>query len=431
MAYAPRKRNTKQIKWIIAICVIVVFGAIFGFNQIKKEKSKQEFTICGFQHEKSVKTLEKKYERTYTLSDYLFYGESLNIYQNTYNVEQSDPTAGKSIILRDLCSEKEYSFVLRDKIDSQIILNTIDEGYYEIFVVDDLREKRAIFTTSVDDSIVGVARNDKHLQYRFIADSSYYSSKGVSQENYAFLSVKKIKVEEDQYDVAIDPGALDYDFNEYVLNKGSEGNSLVEYQETYKAALLLKKELEAKGLKVILLREENKERNSYGEEGRLASAYAANAKYYIRLSFSQSQLEYEGMDITYSGHANGNLSKQIIYYLDRNTEVSISGVYNPNEPGLIRDDLLKGILDKREVYDSDLWIREAGGKATQAGMYSKNAQANTGPFAKDNTHGMLAININLGYLTSSKDVTYWNTQKETYMKAIAQAMIMYLNIESK
>ncbi len=429
MAYAPRKRNTKKIKWIIALCVIVFFGGIFAYTQVEKEKTKAEFTICGLTHDKSVKRLQKQYERTYSVSDYLFYGESLNLYKNAYDVEKNDPISGKSIILRDICSGKEYSFVLRNKIDSQIILNTIKAGYYEIFVVDDLREKRVVFDNPVNDSIVGVARNNKHLKYELIADSSYYDSKGVKVDNYAFLAVSKTKLEKEQYDIAIDPGAYDYDFSEYSLNEGSVGNGLVEYQETYKAALSLQKHLEAKGLKVIIVRGEKEELNSYGEDGRLARAYNANAKYYIRLSFSQSTLDYEGMDITYSGHANGNLSKQIVYNLSRNSGVSISALYSPNEPGVRSGDLLKGTLDKRIVYDSDLWIRESGGKATQAGMYSKNAQENTGPFAKDNRHGMNGISINLGYLTSSKDVQYWQTSQDAYMKAIADGMAMYLTIE--
>lgn len=429
MAYAPKKRNTKKIKWIIVLCVIIFFGAIFAVSQIKQEKEKEAFTVCGFSHEKSVEKLAKKYERTYALSDYMFYGESLNLYQDAYNVEKNDAAAGKSVILRDICSGKEYSFLLRNKIDSQIVLNTIQAGYYEIFIVDDLREKRVVFTNEIRDSIVGVGRDKQRLKYELIADSAYFSSKGIKVDNYAFLSVQKTKLEDDEYDVAIDPGALDHDFNEYSVNEGSRGNGMVEYEETYKAAQLLKQQLEAKGLKVLIVRGEKETINSYGKDGRLARAYGANAKYYIRLSFLESQLDYNGMDVIYSGHSNGNLSKQLIYYLDKHSDVAISGLYSPNEPGVRASDLLEGTLDSRVVYDADLWVREAGGKATQAGMYSKNAQANTGPFAKDNPHGMNAVTINLGYLSSSKDANYWNTQKEMYMKAIADGMAIYLNIE--
>ena len=116
--------------------------------------------------------------------------------------------------------------------------------------------------------------------------------------------------------------------------------------------------------------------------------------------------------------------------MQRNSDISISTLYSGNKnKGVYKCILLEG-MDNREVYDSDLWIRESGGKATQAGKYSENAKEGTSFFAMDNVHGMHALNINLGYVSSVVDANHWKTHKDVYMKELANAIISYINVGS-
>lgn len=430
MKYAPKARRKWNLKIIIPLLIVAIIMVTFGVqNLLQDSEDEKKYTVCGFTHEKSKERLEKKYEQTYTLSDYMFYGESLNLYKDTYNATSVDDLAGKSVILKDVCSSKEYSYVIRSTIDSQIVMNNLTEGFFEVYVVEDLIEKRVVFSGNVNDSITTLQRNGKRHEVNLLANSDYYNEREIKMDqNYLFIKVSESK-DDDLYDIAIDPAANDKDYT-WTVNKGSEGNGLVEYQETYKAAQLLKEKLEANGLKVLIVRNENEEINSYGEDGRLERAYNAKAKYYIKLHFEESDLDYDGMDIYYSGHSNGSFSKQIIYYLSRNSSVKLSSVYNISDPGNIQCMLYEG-MDGRTVYDANLAIREAGGKATQAGMYSENAQKGTASFAKDNVYGMNAISINLGYLTSKSDVDYWLNHREEYMNALSAGIISYLNLKQE
>lgn len=432
MAYAPKERGKLNGKTIIFIIVAALLAVSFGMHSVlQKKEEKEKFTVCSLTHDKSKQVLEKQYNDTYSIRDYLFYGESLNLYHDTYHVETTDDLAGKSVILKDICSDKEYSYVIRGTIDAQIVLSNITAGYYEVFVVENLIEKRVIFNGTLNDEIISVNRNGSRMNINVLADTDYFKDRGIhvnEEKNYMYIVAKKAKTDDEIYDIAIDPAANDRDFT-YQLNKGVEANGFIEAEQTYQAALALKEKLEAKGLKVLLLRDEQEEINSYGEDGRLHRAYKAKAKYYIKLRFEESKADYSGMDITYSAHANGSFSKQVIYYLSRNSAVNISSVYNINDPGNVKCTLYKSDIDGRVVYDSDLVIREAGGKATQAGMYSENAQEGTAFFAKDNVHGMNAVNINLGYLSNSSDVDYWVNHQDEYINALSEGIASYLNLE--
>lgn len=432
MPYAPKKPSKLNLKIVIpvviAICVVLVFS--LQFLQTKTEEANR-FQICGMSSDKTQMELEKKAKDTYIFNDYFYYGETLNLLHEAYNPEVSDNISGKSVILKDMCSKNEYAFVVGASIDSAIQFNNIEKGFYRVYVVEDLIEKQAVMGINVKNSIKTISRNEERMKISLMADSQFFLDEGIKvKENYVYLNVENTKLLENEYDIAIDPAGSDYDFT-YTLNKGSEGNDLVEMEESYKAAELLASKLAEKGIKVLIVRNPGEEINSYGEDGRLERAYRGNAKYYLRLGFSQSTNNYSGMDVMYSAHSSDMFANQIIYHLKRNSDVNISKVYSlGRNDGYYSAGLLRGI-DNRGVYDSDLWIREAGGKATLAGMYSENAQQGTASFAKDSMFGMNALNINLGYLTSKEDAQYWVNNKDAYMSALADAIKNYLNIEKE
>ncbi len=411
----------------IAIVSAVLFTVLllwFVFRPTPSEEVKL-FSIGNLSHEKTVKTLSKNYTDTYEMNDYLFYGESLNVLSHSYDVANVDEVSGKSLILKDVLSEEERAYVLGSTIDRQLLFNRLESGYYEMYVIEDLIEKRVVFHNAVQDSLKTIVRDGKRYEIKLIADQNYFQERNVNMNaNYAFLEVKETKLEKEEYDIILDPAAYDYDFT-YLVNKGSEGHGLVEYVETYQACNMLKEKLEAYGLKVLIARGAKEDVNSYGEDGRLHRGYKASAKYYFRVSFSEDTFQSHGFDITYSAHSSEYLASQIAFHLTQMIPVERCETYG--EDGIVQSLALEG-SDGRYVYDGDLWIRESGGKATQAGMYSENAKEGTAFFAKDNLYGMQGLNINLGYLSSAKDAQFWKEHKQEYMDALAKAIAFSLNV---
>lgn len=349
MIYTPKQKKY-NMKIVIAIVIAIFVLGYFGVKAISNKKVDSRYNVCGLTHEETQTRLNKKTDKTYEISDYLFYGESLNLFKDTYDVEKNDDLSGKSIVLKNVCTKEEYTLMISPYIDRKIVLGQLEEGFYEVYVIDDLVEKRIVSNTVMNDSINTINRG-KRNEVRLFADKEYFKERDIKlDENYVFLQVKETEIKEDEYDVVIDPAMLDYDFT-FTVNKGAKGNGIVEYKTTYEAATILKEKLEAKGLKVLLARDENEEVNSYGEDGRLERAYRAKAKYYIRLTFTKSPYEEEGMSVLGSTYASDMLANQIVYQLERNTSVQF------DNDGIASSMVLKG-KDGRQVYDLDLWIRE-------------------------------------------------------------------------
>lgn len=426
MGYAPKTRKG-NLKIYILIFVIVLALSSFGvyyFMQNKEEEGK--YSICGFSQKEMQSKIEKDFTQTYVVKDFVYYGESLHLYKNPYQVETSDEIAGKSIVLKDVCSDKEYAFVIGSQADRGILLSSLQNGYYEIFIIEDLVEKRVVFEQDVENSIQTIHRhNGKSKLVTLTANQNAFADSGITfPQKYTYIEVKEGK--EETYDVVLDPSGMDHDFT-YSLNKGGEGNGLLENEVTYEAATQIKKALEDKGLKVMIAKKDASEIvESYGEDGRLERAYKGKAKYYIRLSFAETDYGLAGLQITCSSHASDAFASQIQYDLKRNTATPFSqdaGVVD----GLYESYPWEGI-DGRSVYDSDLWVRESGGKATQAGMYSENA-IKQNVFAKDNVYGMNAIHINLGYINNEADAQFYKQNKDAYIQSISDSILKFLNVE--
>lgn len=433
MTYIPKRKNLKlNYKIAIPLLVLVVLVGYFFVNSFaQKQQEKNElYTVCGFNNEKSKSVLDKTYKETYEISDYLFYGESLALFKDPYMGMDGDALSGKTLKLKDVCSNQTYAFVLDSKVDRKVMLGNIKPGFYEMYVVEDLKEKRVYATTAMNDSINTVTRDGKNTNVEFMATQDILSDYGVQLAHpYAYLKVSETTIAENQYDIVIDPAGNDSSFS---YGSDASGNGLEEAKEAYEAAVLLKEKLEAKGLKVLLLRDAEQSINTYGADGRLAKAYEVGAKYYIRLAFLEdSSTSLSGFTIFHSEHTTKMLASQIGYDLGKQTALQGSTIYMGvnDDPGVISAGVVESELDGRAVYDNDLWVREVGGKATQAGMYSQNTIEGTASFAKDNLHGLNGLNIYLGYLSNAEDASYWQGHKDLITDVITNGITTYLNIE--
>ena len=87
MAYVPPKKQ-KHTREIVLGCIVlaVVFGAVWGYRRYNHHASSKEepFTICGLDVEQTAEKLQSKEKDSYMISDYLFYGESLNLFAKDY-----------------------------------------------------------------------------------------------------------------------------------------------------------------------------------------------------------------------------------------------------------------------------------------------------------------------------------------------------------
>lgn len=438
MAYAPRKKQFK-VRWkFVTPCILLLFLIIyFLFNLFyQPEEEDKRYAICSISPSSTEKKLNKSFQDTYSLSDYFYYGESLNLFQKPYDVENADDIVGKTIELVDVCNKDNmYQLSMEGTIDRKLSLEEIKPGFYEVYVVDQLVKKRAVYSTDLyDNHFTTVKRNGKVNRISLIANQDLlkdYNKK--LKDRYLFIEVKEEKPNTDDYDIMIDPSKYNKDYTYYV-ERGAEGNGVLEYEENYQAAIELKKELEKYGLRVGITRNQIEDVvNTYGRKGRLAKAYRSNARYYFHLGLSEdSSSEVKGMEIYYSSHSSAVLANSLLYDLKENTKLVGNPLYAYDEKsvGVIQLSQFTG-LDNRTVYDNDMVIRETGGKATQAGMYSENTLKGTASFAKDNLYGIQTINIYFGYVTNSDDMAYWKQNRPIIMKEMAASIAKSLNLTKK
>ncbi|OCN04530.1 hypothetical protein A4S06_02645 [Erysipelotrichaceae bacterium MTC7] len=434
MSYAPRRKKLNY-KVVIPLLALLVLIAYLGVHLLlgQNEETKENYTICDYSGEKTVKAINQDAKADFTIKDYTFYGESLALFKDAYKGELADGLSSLTVKLKNLCTGEETPFVVDKGLDRKIMLGNLTPGMYELYVSENLTDKRIVFDGDVDDSIMTITRHGKNQQVRVFTNQNLLQDYDIKmKKNYLFVEVTEKKIKKHTYDVAIDPAGLDASFTNGVVTNGNEGNGLVEAQEMYQAAVSLKEKLEAKGLKVLVLRNDSDAIDTYGRDGRLAKAYEAGAKYYFRLALdSDVSSDASGFNIFYSGHASNMFAARIGYDFHQKTGLKGCTVYmkSTDEVGVIQSNLLAGLLDERTVYDSDLWIRESGGRATQAGLYSENTKKGTASFAYNNPYGMNSLHIYFGFVSNKNDANTWKEQKDQIITSLANSISTYLQLE--
>lgn len=435
MAYAPRKRKFK-VKWkvmlpLLLLCALVIYAGTSVLFQ--KEEAKEKFTVCGFTADKTASVLNKKSADTMSFRDYLYYGESLGLYEKTYSPLNKDTTSGKSIVLHNVCDDSEVTMTMGDTVDQKIVLQDIKEGFYEVSVIDNLVKKRVVFADKIQENTFStIARNGKVQDISIIADADLLADQNIiMDQNYMFLNVTSKEITEDQIDVLIDPYGMNIDL-QTVPDPGNQANGLVENDEMYEAAELLKKELEAYGLRVEITKSSKEEViATYGEKGRLAKGYEKHAKYYLLLRFNANAFSTSssGMEIWHSAYSSGSLARTIMYHMEEDGVVEASALNydNYNWPGIASSNLAIGRLDNKQIYDMNLQLRESGGRATLAAKYSETSRDENKSF--ENADGMQGVELDFGYITNDKDASNWKKNKEKIIASCAKAFANAINLK--
>ncbi len=423
------KRKKLKIKWKTTIpaliCVVLFIYLIISLIVTLFSGSSKDIDIYKIGNLSGKKTLEviNKEDRSnpVEIKDYNFYGESLNLYFDSYsiNMKKTDTLNGKSVVLKDLLDEKnivEFND-LTNKIDNQIRLGDLADGFYSIYLKDGDSLSRLYYSSIIayDNYIYTVRRNGVSKRVEIIADKTLFDEKDKNKEvldnNYLYLKVTTASAEENtQYDFAISTSpALVY---EGVSLDGVEAYGIVEAKEMYELAQNLKTALENKGFKVLILKDEyNQDISYYGNNGVLNRAYNSKAKYMLHLDMD----EYGNKALLYSTKSSGLLAKAIFDSLMNSTTL-----YPSNDYLSVCD------LADDDINDSQYEIREAGGVVLAAATYSESSQKNAS-FALNNKFGIDTIEIITTNINDIADVTNWIENKTKAVDAIVNGILTCIN----
>lgn len=427
-----RKKKYKlkyKIRWkvmlpfiILVILAIYLIVSLIGFLF---SSSRNQITICDFDKTETLEVMNNHYDASYEISDYLFYGEYLDLYTADYNASTQDALINQTIQLRNLCNGTTTDITLGEKLDQQINLASLDVGFYEVFLKDGAQLKRLTYDEVLaENSFSTIVRDKKVKRIEVLSNPEILNNDdAILDKNYFFLKITEEKPSKDDIDVFIDPYGNNTDYKDSV-DAGQVYHNVSENKEIYKAAFQLKAELEDAGLRVMISRDSSDAQTTlFGENGRLIKAYNAHAKYYIKLGMNGSPLDYaRGMELVYSAYSSNDMASKIYQELIDNTSLEGSTMRYPDEarPGLIQSLPIEG-NDGQLLYDEYLYVREAGGKGTLAGRKDDKAVLNT--FAVDNRYGMQAIELDYLYLSNTEDLNYWKENSEEIVTQTANALL--------
>lgn len=438
MVYQPRvvPRSRRRLKWrvIIPSFILVLLVGYILFNLLFPKDlliDTPNFVVCDYSYTKTQSVLnELQYEEKIELKDYLFYGETLNIFNATYDINQADYFIGKTIKLRNICDSSEWVYMLGKNVDEQIPLENLPDGFYEIFVVDSLKEKRLVTSGELYDEFYTVRRNGLSKKIDLVADKDLLKEKDdslpIMEDNYFFLNISTQSDEQDNpeiYDVYLDAAHNTISYN--YVDKGRTVNNLVEADELYKVAVAVKGKLEAKGLHVLLSREnEDTVINQYGIEGRLNRAYKAQVKHYIELNLNFTTNEdTRGSRVIYSSYSSNRFATALF-----KSYISTPGLV---PYGRQTSTNIAGVLSSSRTNNLDSYpvIREAGGRILSAGTISELAIEQNSEFNSNERKGIQSVSLELFFISNPLDVNVYQNDFDTIVNNIANGYLKYLGME--
>ncbi len=420
-----------KIKWRVAIPVLfgVLLVSYFLISMIvglfTPKDNYDIYTIGNYNGKKTLEIInEEDRSNPILIKDYNFYGESLNLYFESYgdDITKSNTLNGKSVVLKDLINTNNVITLgdLTRDVDNQIDLSKLTPGFYSLYIVDGDVTYRAYYQSvlSYNNTFYTVSRYNKNYKIEIIADKQLFDEVNtdkrkplvdVLDQNYIYIKVT-VAEEYPQYDIAISTSpALTMTGISLV---GEEIGDFVEAEQMYELALKVKAELEAKGLKVLILKDEyDQDIQYYGKGGTLEKAYKSGAKYMIHLDMDY----YGNTGIMFANRSSGRLAKAIFNHIFEDTNIFRNENY-----------LFKCDVDDNGVTDLQYEIREAGGVALSAGTFSESAQSNT--FAFNNKYGIDTIQIVTTNMSDSEEISLWNQQKDKVASAIVKGILEYLKI---
>ena len=437
MEYQPRlvPKGRRRLKWRVLIpsfILLVLLGYIL-FNALfpkQLEVMETGLTICDYSYTQTQTTLNaKQYADVLEIRDYLYYGETLNLFNATYDNNTPDYFIGKTLKLRNICDQNEWVYMLGRNADEQIPLENLPNGFYEVFIVDNLIEKRLVSENELYDVFYTVRRNGAGKRIDLIGDKDLVQgieeNVSILDDHYFFVQVTDASETETEgiYDVYIDPAHNTTSWN--VTDRGRTVDDLVEADVLFKIAEALKVKLEAQGLKVMLSRDTiDATINQYGVDGRLYKAYQSKAKHYLELNLNfTTNKDTRGSRVIYSSYSSNRFATSIFKSLMNTTGLVPYGRNTAsNIAGVVAASRFSGL----DAYPS---IREAGGRILVAGTISDLAIEQNSSFNKEERKGMQSLSLELFFISNSLDTSVYQTQFDALVDNIAKGYLKALGME--
>lgn len=430
----PVKRKKTNIPWVylsLGFFVVITLVVYFGLQYLSPQNEEDTitpFTICSYNVAKTQDTLESlKYTDVIEIKDYLIYGETLNLYSDFYVLGKSDYIVGKTLIVKNICDGYEWVYMIEKSVDGQIPLELLPNGFYEVYVVDNLVQKRVISIQDINEFFYPVVRDGSMKTIQILASTRLGSSEEREvklDQRYLYLYVSDSNEIErkEVYDIVIDAAHSSYVGSS--IEKGQSAFNMVEANETVRMALLVADELEKAGLKVYLTRDDTEDViDLYGESGRLYNAYQSKAKYYLELNTIHSNNNSRsGAIMTYSRFSSNRFATTVFKaYLEAEIISAYGRESNSNIAGVTPASMYDG-------YDSLPVVRESGGRILGAGTMSEASRENAS-FNAQERFGIQTISLDLFHLSNEEDAMAFANNGKVLAQSIAQGIINYFRIE--
>lgn len=239
-------------------------------------------------------------------------------------------------------------------------------------------------------------------------------------------------------DIVIDPGHGGDD-------PGATNRNYQEKDFNLLYAKMLVSELENLGLKVKLTRENDVLPAFYGTNSRTGIPYECNAKLMLSIHLNSSlfYVGEGGVEIYMANGSSPTFPKMLADNIISNTTTRYSpntsfkvmeGVYmrtySQSDLDSVLKDAEKGNWPFYEKLDTNTtyyyFIRETGGIITNAITDGRNQEYPSNPYYNSN-HGTESYLVELGYISSAKNLEKIINEKEGYIKGIVESVKYYIN----
>jgi N-acetylmuramoyl-L-alanine amidase len=437
----------RRLVFIVIACIIVIL-AIIGIN--KKIKAwnyrlstlEYETRIFGETQEKSAEVTKFFTYGTYLQLEGTLQGISKDNFENVKLVVVSEDSEQEYEIEGSIL-ENNLQFSSTNLINSGINLDKLAVGTYYI----KLRVKLNNSTTPKYYTLVNtseypdieyytVTKNGKNNKI----DINFTKFQRLEEAdlNCLKLSVSESTLPDNVYDIVVDAGHGGKD-------KGVTTGGYEEKNITLDVAKYLKTELEAKGYKVKMTRDdENTDTytatNMYDKNGRISIACESNAKLMISLHVNDGSSKLSGLEVYAPCKSDLSLARKISNKLIEQTYIEFSnstsyketdGVYVKNYTNSMIKEMEQTASKKNfAMYDITTdtpylyTIREVGGIATGAYVDGRNTAYAKNEYYNSNK-GIECYQIEMGYIDT--DLQKIVEEEEDYAYAIADAISEFWN----
>ena len=441
-------KNKKKLILIATITTIIILLMllIYSLNNTTSNKEIKDLTQNLFEDIQS---------ELVNVNKYIVYGTHLNINGRLDTNLIGSNISEFKIVLKNIegveipfvinytIDEKGILFSTSDEINGGIDLEEIIEGKFYILLkvvtsLDDvLSSKYYLLNNQTAYENIEYYTITKNSNNKINISSDKYLLNGILV-SYMKLEVSGSKLPNNIYDIVIDPG---HGGNDCGAVKGdyTEAEIVLEY------SLDLKEKLEALGLKVKLVRDEDEYIDVYGEEGRGVIPNQVKAKYVfsIHLNSSSYIMNTGGVEIYSPPNSNLNFSKLIADNIVNiaKTTYSPNNLYKIQDGVYVRNFIEEEIIEAKDYASQSgykaynittstpymFMIRETGGIATNAYIDGRNTEYGANKYYNSNI-GVEGYLLELGFMNCSTDLKNILNNKKLYVNAISTSIQEYLKI---